>query len=165
MIGRVCSLGAQQSVGCWSVGKEVIALEQEKFERIAQRGAAFASGAVLEMCKLGCASVSASDEHNFFIAPVLARLRQENRFVASEPLKFIQKFLLRALDDLAGSITLLVPLERGFLELGIRSTYIWDCKLKLNFVPTSTKAAAGKPVALRRIPGRRVEFFCRLECA
>lgn len=92
MIGHVCSLGAQQSVGCWSVDKEVIAIEQEKFERMAQRGAAFASGAVLEMCKLGCASVSASDEHNFFIAPVLARLRQENRFVASEPLKFIQKF-------------------------------------------------------------------------
>ena len=64
------------------MGKEVRALEQEKFERMAQRGAAFASGAVLEMCKLGCASVSASDEHNFyehnfFIAPVLARLGQE----------------------------------------------------------------------------------------
>ena len=31
--------------------------------------------------------------------------------------------------------TVIVPREAGLLHFGVRSTYIWDCKLELNFVP------------------------------
>ena len=37
-------------------------------------------------------------------------------------------------------VILTIPPEAGLYYFGVRSTYIWDCKLVLNFVPPARRS-------------------------
>lgn len=94
----------------------------------------------------------------------LSKLREIHKYLIKRELciaKSWENFWNLRLDTTQQCVNFLIPPKRG-------TPVNWECVLrtfgtanwKLNFVPASAKATAGKPSAEEENRGREIEFFC-----